>query len=287
MKKSSQADKLELSWDEISFITGGMTLALRPISTATNNITKEYSLGRRGAWILILISTGHVFPLELTNVFRVGRSLVTAELTRLTEAGLINYRKSNRDGRRTELALTPLGEKVCLQVRELLTNLVIQRLSGYTRSEILLCARLLRDFSLSESESEAANLSRTRRLDQIIDKKHPLIRLAGKIDWQRLEAEATDSLSGAVPPGQSRFIVALFLLTSIYGLSDDELHNRWVYDPYFQYFTGQEFFAHAFSPEQPKIDRCGRQLRQKMEALAAETLRAADLADEFKALKAG
>ena len=39
-------------------------------------------------WTLALIKTGMVHPLELTKVFRVGRSLITAELTSLTNAYL-------------------------------------------------------------------------------------------------------------------------------------------------------------------------------------------------------
>ena len=36
---------------------------------------------------------------------------------------------------------------------------------------------------------------------------------------------------------------------SVFALSDEEVCERWVYDPYFQYFTGEEFFQHAFPHE--------------------------------------
>jgi hypothetical protein len=35
------------------------------------------------------------------------------------------------------------------------------------------------------------------------------------------------------------------LLKQIYGLSDEGVCERWVYDPYFQFFTGKEFFNAA------------------------------------------
>jgi IS5 family transposase len=36
-------------------------------------------------------------------------------------------------------------------------------------------------------------------------------------------------------PGiESRFVIGLLLLKHIYGLSDEDVCERWVYDPYFQ-----------------------------------------------------
>ena len=44
-------------------------------------------------------------------------------------------------------------------------------------------------------------------------------------------------------------MVGLLLLKHIYGLSDEGVCERWIYDPYFQKFTGEEFFRHAFPHE--------------------------------------
>lgn len=149
MKKAGRAQSLKLSWDEIGFLCEGMSLASRPMGIAVKAITEEYSLGPRGAWITVLIAAGQVFfPLDLTNVFQIGRSLITAELTRLTEARLIAYGKSASDGRRVELKLTPLGDTVQRRVKEELSKLVLRRLSSYNREDALLCARMLRDFRL-------------------------------------------------------------------------------------------------------------------------------------------
>jgi DNA-binding MarR family transcriptional regulator len=154
MKKAGRAHSLNLSWDEIGFLCEGLSLASRPMGLAVRAITEEYSLGPRGAWITILIGAGQVFfPLDLTNVFQIGRSLITAELTRLTEAGLITYAKSASDGRRVELKLTALGDTVHRRVKEELSKLVLRRLSSYKREEALLCARMLRDFRLPAPES--------------------------------------------------------------------------------------------------------------------------------------
>jgi DNA-binding MarR family transcriptional regulator len=143
MAKSSTSTA-KLSWDEIGLLCEGMAFASRPLGVATLQVTAEYSLGPRGAWITVLISTGVTYPLEIANVFRVGRSLITAELTRLTEAGLITA-TDGADRRRTKLALTPAGEAVCKAVRKGLSKMVLTRLASYSRDEILLCTRMLRD----------------------------------------------------------------------------------------------------------------------------------------------
>lgn len=153
MKKAKHSSPLKLSWEEIGFISEGMSFASRPIRNATQDITDEYSLGPRGAWMIRLISRGEVYPLDMTKVFHIGRSLITAELTRLIDAGLITYSKSSNDGRRVELTLTPLGELVNRRVKQELTKLITRRLSSYTREEVLLCARMLHDFRVSGSES--------------------------------------------------------------------------------------------------------------------------------------
>ena len=135
-----------LSYNDIGFLMLGISFASRPLRAATTGITAEYSLGPRGAWFLRLISRGGVYPLDIAKLFQIGRSLVTAELVRLADAGLITYRKTADDGRRSELTLTSLGNKVNQRVKAEVRRLVTQRLGAYSREEILLCARMLRDF---------------------------------------------------------------------------------------------------------------------------------------------
>jgi DNA-binding MarR family transcriptional regulator len=153
MKRANSADPLKLSWDEIGFLCEGVSLASQPMWLAVKEITAEYSLGPRGAWITVVISAGEVYPLDVAKVFRVGRSLVTVELTRLIEAGLIVYEQNASDGRRMELKLTPLGNAVQRRVKNALSKLVHECLSGYKREDVLLCARMLRDFRVRAAES--------------------------------------------------------------------------------------------------------------------------------------
>lgn len=114
------------------------------------------------------------------------------------------------------------------------------------------------------------------RLDQIINLKHELARLAGRIDWEWIDQEIAPLYSEQGRPGiETRFVIGLLLLKHIYGLSDEGVCERWVYDPYFQHFTGEEFFQHAFPHERSDLSHWRKRLGDKLELLLAESLRVA------------
>jgi IS5 family transposase len=82
------------------------------------------------------------------------------------------------------------------------------------------------------------------RLDQIVDITHPLTKLAAMIDWDFLEQRF-----GAVyadvpgrPPLPTRLMAGPAILKHMHNLSDEALCDRWVENPYFQLFCGEEFF---------------------------------------------
>lgn len=114
------------------------------------------------------------------------------------------------------------------------------------------------------------------RLDQIINMKHELVQLAGKVDWDWLDGEIAPLYSDKGRPGiETRFVIGLLLLKHIFALSDEQVCERWVYDPYFQYFTGEEFFQHAFPHERSDLSHWRKRLGDKLELLLAESLRIA------------
>jgi Transposase domain (DUF772) len=114
------------------------------------------------------------------------------------------------------------------------------------------------------------------RLDQIIDVKHELVLLAGKIDGHWIDGEIAPLYSENGRPGiETRFLIGLLLLEHIYGLSDEGVYERWVHDPYFQFFTGEEFFQHAFPHERLDLSHWRKRLGGKLELLLAESLRVA------------
>lgn len=137
----------EIGWDEIAFLAEGLAFGPRALRAATAKVTERYGLGPRGAWILNVISNGVAYPLELASVFCVGRSLITAELARLTDAGLVDARPGKDDRRKTELTLTALGKTASEEIRDELSAIVRQRLAGYSAEETRLAAEMLRALS--------------------------------------------------------------------------------------------------------------------------------------------
>jgi transposase, IS5 family len=122
------------------------------------------------------------------------------------------------------------------------------------------------------------------RLDQIINMKHELVQLAGKIDWAWIDGEIAPLYSDKGRPGiESRFVIGLLLLKQIYGLSDEGVCERWVHDPYFQHFTGYEFFQHEFPHERSDLSHWRKRLGDKLDLLLAESLRVAHQSGALRA----
>jgi len=114
------------------------------------------------------------------------------------------------------------------------------------------------------------------RLEQIINMKHELVQLAGKIDWAWIDSQITPLYSANGRPAiETRFMIGLLMLKHIFALSDEEVCARWADSPYFQYFTGEEFFQHAFPHERSGLSHWRKRLGNKLELLLAESLRVA------------
>lgn len=114
------------------------------------------------------------------------------------------------------------------------------------------------------------------RLDQIINMSHELVRLADELDWEWIDEELAGLFSDQGRPGtETRFMIGLLLLKHIYGMSDEGVCERWVHDPYFQYFTGEEFFCHAFPHERSGMTHWRKRIGGKLDTLMAESLRVA------------
>ena len=114
------------------------------------------------------------------------------------------------------------------------------------------------------------------RLDQIINMKHELVVLADKIDWAWLDEQLAGCFSDQGRPAEPvRFMIGMFLLKHTYGLSDEQVWGPWVQDPYFQYFTGEEFFQHAFPHERSGMSHWRKRIGDKLEVLLQESLRIA------------
>lgn len=134
-----------LTWDDVGPLCHGLVFAQRPIHAATKGVTERNSLGPRGAWLLNLISAGVNFPHELSEVMGIGRSLMSAELVRLTDAGLIVSKPGATDKRRTELALTDKGEVEHKVIHAEIERILRAGLVNYSPDEVRMFTRMLRD----------------------------------------------------------------------------------------------------------------------------------------------
>jgi DNA-binding MarR family transcriptional regulator len=132
---------------DIAPIIEGLVFAGRPIDEATKAVTSQYDLGPRGCYILSAINSGITFPLELASLLRIGRSLVTAELNRLSAASLIASAPGKDDRRRSELSLTATGRRASAEVSTRLNQIIRGNLAGYTAEQVRLFSRMLADVS--------------------------------------------------------------------------------------------------------------------------------------------
>jgi transposase, IS5 family len=149
------------------------------------------------------------------------------------------------------------------------------------------------------------------RLDQMIDLRHPLAVLAGKMPWEQIEQalapvfEHKDrqgrqlfseglfgpnvKLAGVGPSNAgrprlpTRLMVSLLYLKHAYDVSDQELVARWTENVQWQYFSGMEYYEPKFPCDPAQITR----FRQLLgEAGVEELLKATiDAAVKMKAIR--
>jgi len=115
------------------------------------------------------------------------------------------------------------------------------------------------------------------RLENIIDLKHLLVRLALETDWGFYEAAIEPLYAEHGRPGVPvRFMVGLHILKHTFNLSDEEVCDRWVENPYYQYFTGEEYFRHDLPHDRSSMTRWrGRVSEVELARLLQESLRIA------------
>ncbi|SHM84927.1 Transposase domain [Bradyrhizobium lablabi] len=112
-------------------------------------------------------------------------------------------------------------------------------------------------------------------LEKIINLRHPLVRLAAEIDWNFLAGRFSSvcRLGPGQPPLPTRLIAGLFILKHMHNLSDEALCDRWVENPYFQYFCGEVVFRHNLPFDRSSLTRWRQRLgEEQIAALLQESL---------------
>lgn len=121
------------------------------------------------------------------------------------------------------------------------------------------------------------------QLSQIIDMNHRLVRLADRINWDKLAAEIEvvyHNLSGQ-PPLPTRLLVGLHYLKSLFNESDESVVERWVENPYWQYFCGFEYLQHELPLHPTSLVKWRKRVGDRLESMLVETV---ELARTSKAM---
>lgn len=116
-----------------------------------------------------------------------------------------------------------------------------------------------------------------QRLENIIDMRHELVKLAETIEWEVLHDELSEFYSettGRVGK-PIRLMAGLLLLQHTYNLSDEEVVKRWSENPYWQFFCGFEYFQHTFPIEPTSLIKWRHRIgKDGCEKILALTIRA-------------
>src|SRR4029453_11289941 len=112
-------------------------------------------------------------------------------------------------------------------------------------------------------------------LEEIIDMGHALVRLVKEIDWSFLDQRfsAVCQAGPGQPPLPTRLVAGLMILKHTHNLSDEVLCARWLENPYYQYFCGEEVFRHRLPFDRSSLTRWRQRLgEEQLAALLQESL---------------
>jgi len=114
-------------------------------------------------------------------------------------------------------------------------------------------------------------------LVQIIDLNHPLVKLSEVVDWKALDAVFGESFNPDVgrPGISTRLMVALQYLKYTYNLSDEDVVQGWVENPYWQFLSGMVLFQHEMPIHPTSMTRWRKRIGEAgAEELLKETIQA-------------
>jgi len=104
----------------------------------------------------------------------------------------------------------------------------------------------------------------------LVDMAHPLVKLGERIEWSVFEEQlgrTYDPENGA-PGINTRLMVALHYLKYQHNLSDEAVVARWVENPYWQHFSGRQYFEHELPIDPSSMTRW----RKRLGEAGAETM---------------
>ena len=108
------------------------------------------------------------------------------------------------------------------------------------------------------------------RLDNMLNQRHALYRLADLIEWSVFDREFGSLYcpDNGCPGKPMRLMVGLQYLKHCYGLSDEAVVSGWVENPYWQYLCGETYFQHEAPIDPSSLTR----FRQRIGECGCETI---------------
>lgn len=127
-----------------------------------------------------------------------------------------------------------------------------------------------------ETQHDQSDLFRAR-LDQILNRDHPLFVLADQIDWAVFDKKFGSLYAEKGRPGKpTRLLVGLHYLKHAFSESDESVVARLLENGYWQYFCGFEYFIHSLPIDPTSMTRWRKRIGpENMEQLLSETLETA------------
>jgi len=97
----------------------------------------------------------------------------------------------------------------------------------------------------AKQENPQSNLFQSELIN-MINPSHSLVKLSKTIDWDKLDEVFGKSycVDNGRPAISTRLMVSLHYLKYTFNLSDEDVLDGWVENPYWQHFSGMKYFEH-------------------------------------------
>ena len=115
-------------------------------------------------------------------------------------------------------------------------------------------------------------------LVEMINLKHPLVRLADVMDWELIAKVFGAHFASPTgrPALSPRLVAGRLYLQHAYDCSDEEIVNTWMENPYVQYFTGETYFQTEAPMDSSSLTRWRQRIGEEgVESMLVVTLDAA------------
>ena len=102
-------------------------------------------------------------------------------------------------------------------------------------------------------------------LVHFIHNDHELVELSRKIDWDTLEENLSQyyCADNGRPALPIRLIAGVLMLKRMFDESDESVLDRWVENPYWQYFCGETYFCHELPFDRTELIKFRKRIGDK------------------------